>query len=134
MVLLVAGLITFSKRFPNTDVPVIQVTITQSGAAPSELQTQVTKRVEDALAGVWGVKHITSNITEGVSSTLIEFQLEAEIDRAVNDIKDADACIRADLPPSIDEPIVQRIDRISDPDICGEGAGNDARGAVMVCR
>nr|PZN81165.1 MAG: hypothetical protein DIU57_13745 [Pseudomonadota bacterium] len=64
MVLIALGVFSFQQlpvmRFPNIDIPVVQVTITQAGAAPSELETQVTKRVEDAIAGVPGVKHITS--------------------------------------------------------------------------
>ncbi|WP_206027012.1 efflux RND transporter permease subunit [Jiella endophytica] len=97
-------------RFPNIDVPVIAVTVTQSGAAPSELESQVTKRVEDAIAGVSGLKHVTSTITDGKSTTAAEFRLEVDTDRALNDVKDAIAKIRSDLPLSIDEPIIQRIE------------------------
>ncbi len=70
----------------------------------------MTKRVEDAVAGVAGVKHITSTISEGTSSTTIEFRLETSSDRALNDVKDAIAKIRSDLPHTIDEPIVSRVD------------------------
>ncbi len=114
MVLIALGWFSFRQlpvtRFPNIDVPVVQVSITQAGAAPSELESQVTKRVEDAVAGVPGVKHITSTIVEGSSMTIIELQLEAPVDRAVNDVKDAIARIRSDLPRTIDEPIIQRLD------------------------
>ena len=54
-------------RFPNIDVPIVQVRVYQSGAAPSELEVQVTKKIEDAIAGVNGVKHQTSAVTEGSS-------------------------------------------------------------------
>ncbi len=114
MVLITVGILSFRAlpvtRFPNIDLPVIQAQITQSGAAPAELETQVTKRVEDAIAGITGVKHITSTITEGVSQTMVEFRLEVDVDRALNDVKDAIARVRADLPRTIDEPIVQRIE------------------------
>lgn len=114
LVLMVLGWMSFHslpiRRFPNIDVPVIQVLITQSGAAPSELETQVTKKVEDAIAGVTGLKHQTSTITEGSSVTMAEFRLEIDADRASNDIKDAIARIRSDLPRTIDEPIIQRIE------------------------
>ncbi len=67
LVLMILGLVSFRSlpitRFPNIDIPIVSVTITQSGAAPSELQTQVTKWVEDSVAGVKGVKHILSTIT-----------------------------------------------------------------------
>ena len=110
--------------------------ITQSGAAPSELETQVTKKVEDAVAGVNGVKHITSTITEGSSVTTIEFRLEINQDRALNDVKDAIARIRAELPRTIDEPIVTRVEIEGLPIMtyAARGARHDARGAVLVRR
>lgn len=114
VILLVVGISAFKglpiTRMPNIDVPIISVSITQSGAAPAELETQVTKKVEDSIATVAGVKHITSNIGDGVSSTSIEFRLETNTDRALNDVKDAVAKIRSDLPRTIDEPIIQRVD------------------------
>ena len=87
------GFLTFSKlpitQLPNADIPVVSVTITQFGAAPAELETQVTKTVEDAVSGVEGVNHITSLISDGMSTTTITFRLETNTDRALNDIKDA---------------------------------------------
>ena len=91
-------------------MPVVAVKITESGAAPSELETQVTKKVEDAIAGISGVKHVTSTITDGSSVTAAEFRLEIDTDRATNDVKDAVAKIRSDLPLTIDEPVIQRIE------------------------
>ncbi|KZB97535.1 Multidrug resistance protein MdtB [Methylobacterium radiotolerans] len=114
LVLMILGLVSFRSlpitRFPNIDIPIVSVTITQSGAAPAELQTQVTKWVEDSVAGVKGVKHILSTITEGTSTTTIEFRLEVNQDRATNDVKDAIAKIRQNLPRTIDEPIVSRVE------------------------
>lgn len=114
VVLCVLGLLSFSKlpvtRFPNIDVPLVSVTVTQSGAAPAELESQVSKRVEDAVANITGVKHVMSTLTDGSSVTMIEFRLETDTDRAVNDVKDAIAKVRADLPRQIDEPVIQRID------------------------
>ncbi|HEY9212241.1 MAG TPA: efflux RND transporter permease subunit [Ancylobacter sp.] len=114
VILTAIGLYTFDKlpitRMPNIDVPIVTVTVTQPGAAPSELETQVTKRVETAVAGVQGVKHITSSISEGASITTVEFQLETLVDRAVNDVRDAVTGIRSDLPQGIEEPLIQRID------------------------
>ena len=114
LVLMVLGLVSFRSlpitRFPNIDIPIVSVAITQSGAAPSELQTQVTKWVEDSVAGVKGVKHILSTISEGSSITTIEFRLETNQDRAVNDVKDAISKIRINLPRTIDEPIISRVE------------------------
>ena len=114
LVLMTIGTLSFRDlpvtRFPNIDVPIIQTRVYQSGAAPAELETQVTKKVEDAVAGVNGVKHISSTLTEGASVTTIEFRLEVDPDRALNDVKDAVARIRTDLPRTIEEPITSRLE------------------------
>ncbi|WP_061933824.1 efflux RND transporter permease subunit [Aureimonas sp. AU22] len=114
VVLVALGLVSFMTlpitRFPNIDVPVVSVTILEQGSAPSEMETQITKRVEDAVAGVSGIKHITSTITDGQSVTAAEFRLEINTDRAVNDVKDAIAKIRGDLPRTIEEPVIQRFE------------------------
>jgi multidrug efflux pump subunit AcrB len=114
VVLCALGLFTFMNmtvtRFPNIDVPVVAISVTQSGAAPSELESQVTKRVEDAVASITGVKHLVSSVKDGSSQTVIEFQIGIDTDRALNDVKDAIAKIRSDLPRTIDEPVIQRID------------------------
>ncbi len=114
VVLTALGIVHFRSlpitQMPNIDLPIVMVTVTQPGAAPSELETQVSKKVENAVAGVAGVKHITSSISEGTSVTTIEFQLETAVDRAVSDVRDAVTKIRTELPQSIDEPLVQRVD------------------------
>mgnify|MGYP001063495573 CR=1 FL=1 len=114
VVLCAFGIVSFMglpiTRFPNIDVPIISVTVTDAGTAPAELETQITKKVEDAVAAITGVKHVSSTITDGQSTTAIEFRLEVNTDRALNDVKDAIAKIRGDLPRTVDEPIVQRID------------------------
>jgi hydrophobe/amphiphile efflux-1 (HAE1) family protein len=113
-VLMLLGTLSFKQlpvtRFPNIDIPLISIVITQSGAAPAELETQVTKIVEDSVANITGVKHITSTLTDGTSTTIIEFRLETDTDRALNDVKDAIAKVRGDLPRTIDEPVIERID------------------------
>src|SRR5262249_44439566 len=73
-------------RLPNIDLPVIAVLVTQFGAAPSELEAQVTKVIEDTVAGIEGVHHINSTTTDGISNTTITFRLETNPDRALNDV------------------------------------------------
>jgi len=113
-ILTLLGVFAFGKlpitRFPNIDVPIVTIGVLQSGAAPSELESQVTKKVEDAVAGIAGVKRVTSSISDGLSQTTIEFRLEVNSDRAVNDVKDSIAKIKADLPRTIEEPVIQRLD------------------------
>ncbi len=114
LVLMIVGYISFIAlpvtKFPNIDVPVISVTVTMGGAAPAELETQVSKKVEDAVAGVSNAKKVMTKITDGSSVTTIEFRMEVNTDRALNDVKDAIAKVRADLPRNIDEPIIRRVD------------------------
>ncbi len=119
MVVMMLGTLSFTKlpitRMPNVDIPVISVTVTQFGAAPAELEAQVTKIIEDGVSGVQGVRHIESSITDGISNTTIQFRLEADTDRSLNDIKDAVTRVRGNLPAGIDEPLIQRIDVVGLP-------------------
>ena len=90
--------------------PMVNITVTQTGASADELENTVTRRVEDAVAGMAGVRHITSTITEGSSVTAVEFRLETDTDRAVNDVRNAITQIRGNLPQNIDNPVVERMD------------------------
>ena len=114
VVLCLLGVMSFMSlpvtKFPNIDIPVVSISVTQSGATPAELETQVTREIEDAVANVTGVKHIISTVSDGASVTAIEFQLDVNTDRALLDVKDAVDKIRANLPRDVDEPIVSRID------------------------
>ena len=116
LVLLALGAASFKKLpvtlLPNVDPPVVSVVIAEFGAAPSELEAQVTKPVEDAVSGVEGVRHIMSSISDGISVTTISFGLDVNTDRALNDVKDAVTRIRANLPQSIAEPLVRRVDAV----------------------
>jgi multidrug efflux pump subunit AcrB len=122
IVLMMAGLVGFNRieidQGPNVDIPMVLVTVTQSGAAPDELETQVTRLVEDAIANLGGIDHISSKVTDGVSVTFVEFVLGTNTDRAVNDVRDAVGKIRPNLPQSIDEPQIER-ENVSGGDIIG---------------
>ncbi len=119
LVLTIMGSIAFVRlgidESPNIDVPVVSVSVSQLGAAPAELETQVTRKIEDAIAGIGNIKHITSTVTDGASQTSIEFALGTNTDRAVNDVRDAVSKIRQDMPEGIEEPIIQRIDFVGGP-------------------
>lgn len=114
LILTFAGISSYLKmpinNMPSVVVPVVSVQITQVGASASEIEKQITKKVEGALAGMQGVKHINSVISEGYSSTTIEFQLDVDFDRAVNDSRDAVSKIKEQLPKTIEEPVIQRIE------------------------
>ncbi len=100
---------------PDIDFPTVNVLVARTGAAPSELETQVTRKVEDAVAGLGNVDHIQSTITDGVSYTTVEFALGTNIDRDVNDVRDAVGKIRQQLPQDVVEPQVQRVNIAGDP-------------------
>lgn len=122
IVLTLAGLAAFAgieiDDGPNVDIPIVTVTVTQSGAAPAELESQVTRLVEDAIANLGGIDHLVSKITDGVSVTSVEFVLGTNTDRAVNDVRDAVTKIRQTLPQTIDEPQVERLN-VSGGDVIG---------------
>src|ERR1700745_3198783 len=120
IILLVLGWLSFTKlavtHLPSADIPVISVAVAQFGAAPAELESQGTKTIEDGVSGVEGVRHIASQITDGLSVTTIQFALETNTDRALNDIKDPGTRARQRLPQNIDgEPLVQRVDLVDLP-------------------
>ncbi|HEU0100103.1 MAG TPA: efflux RND transporter permease subunit, partial [Allosphingosinicella sp.] len=113
------GLVTFLRmdvnNNPDISFPAAQVTVVQPGAAPSELETQVTQRVEAAIRGINGVDEIQSTAREGSSSTFVQFDMGTPVDRAVNDVRDAIANIRSDLPDGILEPQVERVEADGGP-------------------
>src|SRR5213080_3585645 len=105
--LMLAGLVSFSRmqvnNAPDIDFPAAIVSVSQPGAAPNELETQVTQRVESAIRGVNGVDEISSTVSEGNSFTFVQFQLGTPTDRAVNDVRNVVAQIRGSLPEGIFE-------------------------------
>src|SRR5438034_8690845 len=117
--LMLAGLISFARmqvnNAPDIDFPAAIVQISQPGAAPNELETQVTQRVESAIRGVNGVEEINSSVSEGSSFTFVNFQLGTPTDRAVNDVRNAISQIRGSLPEGILEPQVTRVEAEDEP-------------------
>ncbi len=93
---------------PDIAFPLVNVTVTQPGAAPSEMETQIAQKIEGQISSLGNIHTITSRLTEGQSMTFVEFQIGTPIDRAVNDVRDAVAKVRSQLPEGIDEPQVQR--------------------------
>ncbi|AOX04417.1 ABC transporter permease [Moorena producens PAL-8-15-08-1] len=114
LVLGIVGLFSFNQlgidRLPNIDLPAVMVTVTQPGAGPAELEFQVTKKVEDAVASLGDIDQIRSTVTDGSSSTVINFVLGTDSNQATNDVRNAVAQIRQSLPLDINEPIVRRLE------------------------
>ena len=94
---------------PNIDIPTVLITVNQRGASPTELESQVTKKIEDAVASLDNLDKIISTVSEGTSSTFLEFILGTDTNQATNDVRNAITQIRQDLPQDINEPIVQKL-------------------------
>ena len=114
-----AGLIAYGglpvKQFPNVQFPLVTVTITQNGAAPSEMETQVTRPVEDAIAGLPDAKNVYSTVSQGVSTTSIEFELGHDLQKKTDDVRTRIDQTRAILPREIDEPTVTKVEIDNQP-------------------
>jgi HAE1 family hydrophobic/amphiphilic exporter-1 len=95
---------------PDIDYPAFSVDISMPGAAPSEIENQITQKVEGALTGIEGIKKMTSTAQTSHSSTFVELQIGTDVSKAVDDARAAVSQIRSDLPSDIYEPIVTRVD------------------------
>jgi multidrug efflux pump subunit AcrB len=111
--LTLAGLISFPQLpvqdQPDIEFPAVTVTVVYPGVPPSQLESEVTRKVEDAVATVVGIHQIRSTVNEGVSSTFVEFRFEHDINEALDDVRDAMTRIRADLPQDANEAVVSRV-------------------------
>ena len=112
--LMLAGIVSFSRLdvtdSPEIDFPAVQVIVSQPGAAPTEMETQVTQRIEAAVRNISGVDELQSTVSEGRSRTFIQFNIGTPVDRSVNDVRNAVSQIRGDLPDGILEPQVVRVE------------------------
>ena len=111
---ILAGLISYSslpiKNFPNISFPLVAVDVTRSGSAPAEMETQITRPIENAMAGIQNVESISSTITQGVSVTDIQFHLGTDLQKATDDVRSKVDQTRNVLPRDIDPPVTQRIE------------------------
>jgi multidrug efflux pump subunit AcrB len=108
--LTLAGLWGFQKlsiqNMPDLDLPTVNVTLAQPGAAPAQLETEVARKVEDSLATLSGLKHLRTSITDGQVSIIVEFVLEKDLSDALIETKDAVDRVRSDLPTDLQQPTV----------------------------
>ncbi|WP_094604665.1 Multidrug resistance protein MdtB [Sporomusa silvacetica DSM 10669] len=114
MLLVVFGLNSYPSLgvdlYPDVEFPIVLVNITYTGASPEEMESLITKPIEDAVSSVAGIKTLSSVSREGVSQTTIEFELGTNPKMAANDVREKVAGVRKHLPDEIDEPVVQRFD------------------------
>ena len=112
--LVVVGAFSYGRlgvdRFPKVEFPTVSVTVRQTGAAPEDVETEITDRIERAVNTISGIDELRSISTEGVSQVFIQFQLEKSVEVASQEVRDKVAQILADLPKGIDPPIIDKVD------------------------
>ena len=113
------GLIGFGSMkiqdLPDFDLPIVNVTAVLPGASPVQLENDVARKIEDSLATVQGIKHISTTLTDGSARITVEFELEKPIQQAVDDVREAVSRVRADLPTDLRDPIIQKVELAGQP-------------------
>ena len=114
-----AGLVSFKmagvQDFPDIELPMVTVSAALPGAAPAQLETEVARKIENAVATLQSVKHIYTNILDGVANITVEFQLEKNPIEAANDVRDAVSRVRADLPADMRDPVISKVSTAGRP-------------------
>jgi len=117
--ILLFGALSFTflpvREYPQTDSPIVSVTTFYRGANPQVVETEITDVLEEQLSTIEGVKLLTSSSQEQVSNITVEFNLDRDVDKAANDVRDRVSRVRGELPPSADEPIVSKQDSNAQP-------------------
>ena len=119
VLLTVAGFIAYGsmkvQNFPDLDLPTITVTASLPGAAPAQLETDVARKLENAIAPLQGLKHITTKVQDGVVTLTNEFRLEKPVQEALDEVRSAVQGARADLPSDLRDPLVQKLNLAGTP-------------------
>ena len=114
-----AGMLSFNamkvQNFPDIDLPTVSITASLPGAAPGQLENDVARKLENAVATLQGLKHIYTKVQDGVVTLTAEFRLEKPVQEAVDDVRSAVQRVRADLPADLRDPIVQKMDLAGQP-------------------
>lgn len=103
------------QNFPDIDFPIITVTAELPGASPPQLESDVARRIEDALANIPGIKHIKSTLTDGAATVTAEFQVDKPVQEAMDEVRDAVSGTRADLPDDLQDPVITKVELASTP-------------------
>ncbi len=117
--LTLAGLVAFMRMdvqdTPDIEFPVVIASISQPGAAPTEIENQITQLVESSVRTLPGVRSISSTANEGSSTTVVEFEMGTDVNQSVNEVKNAIDQIRGELPDGILEPFIEKETTSSNP-------------------
>ena len=113
VMLTLAGLLGFRamkvQNCPDIDLPTVTVSAALPGAAPAQLETEVARKIENSVATLQGVKHIYTKVQDGVATVTVEFRLEKPTQEAVDDVRDAVARVRSDLPGALRDPVISKM-------------------------
>lgn len=113
ILLTLGGIYGFMKmkvqQFPDIDLPAVVVTVTLPGAAPSQLENDIAKKIENKLTSIEGIKHIRTTLQTGAATMVTEFVLEKDIQEAVDDVRSAVGEVRGDLPAAANDPIITKV-------------------------
>ncbi|HEY5996479.1 MAG TPA: efflux RND transporter permease subunit, partial [Candidatus Deferrimicrobiaceae bacterium] len=119
LALVTLGLFSYKRlaldQFPNVEIPVLVIKTQFPGASPESIERELSKKIEDAVNPIAGVKHIVSTSMEGVSIVVVQFQLEVRINEAVNEARAKINAIRGDLPVGIEDSVIEKVDFASAP-------------------
>ncbi len=119
IMLTLAGIVSFRameiQQFPDVELPTVLVTASLPGAAPSQMETEVARKIENAMAALRGLKHIYTKVQDGTAIVTAEFRLEKPPQEALDDVRSAVARIRADLPAELKDPVIEKIDLAGSP-------------------
>jgi multidrug efflux pump subunit AcrB len=114
-----AGLLSFKamkvQNFPDLDLPTVSISATLPGASPAQMETDVARKIENSLASLQGLKHITTKVQDGAATITAEFRLEKPVQEAVDDVRSAVAGIRADLPADLRDPAITKLNLAGQP-------------------
>ncbi|MES1172079.1 MAG: efflux RND transporter permease subunit [Bacteroidota bacterium] len=115
----VVGIVGYNKlnvdRFPNVDLPIVVVITTLPGAAPQEVETELSDKIEEAVNTISGIDELRSISTEGVSQVVISFSLDKDVDVATQEVRDHLSTVLADLPEGTKTPVVSKLDPDASP-------------------
>ncbi len=114
LALMVLGLFSVKSlgidQYPNTDIPTVTVSVVYPGASPESVKQDVIKKIEEAVNPVEKIKEISSTSQESLGTLIIQFQLDRDIDKALDDVRTRIGQIRRDLPTTIEEPVISKFD------------------------
>ena len=129
VLLTLGGLFGFQQmkvqQFPDIDLPAVVVTVTLPGAAPSQLENDVAKKIENRLTSIEGIKHIRTTLQTGAATIATEFVLEKDIQEAMDDVRSAVGEVRGDLPAAANDPIITKVSTAGFPVVTYSVTGNN---------